>query len=61
MAKEKSLVLSLETGTGAHRAFFAMRPADKCAGYEAERHPVYIATGRLGRSYRPSCTYCCGM
>jgi len=61
MAKEKSLVLSLQTGTEAHRAFFAMRPADKCAGCDAERHPDYIATRRLGRSYRPSCTYCCCM
>jgi len=61
MKKEISLVVSLQTVTGAHRTFFAMRLADKCAGREEDRHQVYIATGRLGRSYRPSCTYCCFM
>jgi len=31
MAKENSLVLSLQIGTGAHRAFFPIKLADKGA------------------------------
>ena len=43
MAKEISLVLSFQIGTGAHRAFFAIRPVDKWAGFEADHNHVFIA------------------
>jgi len=49
MAKEISLVLSLQRGTGAHTAFFAIRPGDKWAGCEADHHQVYIAKRKIGQ------------
>ena len=48
MAKEISLLLSLQIGTGAHRTFFAIRPVDKWAGCEADHHQVYIANRKVG-------------
>jgi len=58
-AKEISLFLSLKIGTGAHRAFFATRSADKWAGCEADHHQVILPTERVGRLYRTSSIFWC--
>jgi hypothetical protein len=48
MAKEISLLLSFQIGTGAHRAFFAIRPLDKWAGFEADHDLVFIVMRNVG-------------
>jgi len=50
MAREISVDISLQIGTGAQRAFFAIRPADK-SGRDVELTTIKIIVpiGKVGR------------